>query len=90
MKKILSTKTFFWTLLISIIGSALLENIFRNIFNFIGKTALTISTLGIEKYKNDIYLNIARGFYEQVSLKVLSLEVGVLSGGYYRSGIFKF
>lgn len=80
MKKISTTKTIIGSFVLVIIGSALWENIFKNILNFSGKTLLDISTLGIEKYRNDIYVLIARGFYERVSLGILTLAMSILIG----------
>ena len=80
MKNFLNTKTLIGSLIVGLFGSALWENIFRDLLSFGGKTLLTISTLGLEKYKNDIYISIARGFYEQVSIQTLSLGLGVLFG----------
>jgi hypothetical protein len=80
MKNFLNTKTIIGSLLVAIAGSALWENVFRDVLSFVSQFVLTIATLGLEKYKNDIYINIARGFYEQVSLQILSLSLGVFFG----------
>lgn len=80
MKNFFNTKTVIGSLVVGLLGSALWENIFRDLLSFGGKTLLTISTLGIEEYKNDIYISIARGFYEQVSIQILSLGLGTFFG----------
>lgn len=80
MKNFLNTKTVIVSLIVGLVGSALWEHIFRDLLNFGGKTLLTISTLGLEKYKDDIYISIAQGFYEQVSIQTLSLGLGILFG----------
>ncbi len=65
---------------ISIAGTALWENLLRDFFNFIIKILLTVSTLGVEKYKNQIYEDISRGFYEGASIFLLSLILGSFIG----------
>lgn len=80
MKKLLNTKTVLGALAIGILSSALWETVFKNLLNFIFKILLTVSTLGLEKYRNDIYIDISKGFYEQVSIQILSLGIGVLFG----------
>ncbi|MCX6723235.1 MAG: hypothetical protein NT094_04215, partial [Candidatus Staskawiczbacteria bacterium] len=54
--------------------------VFRGFLNVAGKILLTFSTLGIEKYKNNIYLDVAKGFYEQPSLQILALVFGIIFG----------
>ncbi|HDY73021.1 MAG TPA: hypothetical protein ENH86_00405 [Candidatus Jorgensenbacteria bacterium] len=80
MKNFLNTKTIIGSLVVGLIGSALWENLFRDLLNLGGKTLLTISTLGLDKYKDNIYMSIAQGFYERVSIQILSLGLGVLFG----------
>lgn len=80
MKIFSNSKTIIGGLFLTMIGSALWENVFRDVFNFIGRTLLTVSTLGVEKYKDDIYVDIAKGFYEQASIQVLSFVIGILAG----------
>jgi len=80
MKSWINIKSICGTILLAIVGSALYENLFRDFFSFIGRGLLTISTLGIEKLKDDIYLEIAKGFYENVSIQVLGIIFSVLFG----------
>jgi len=70
MKNKFTWKTTAVTLILAIVGSALWENMFRDLFNFLGRFLLTISTLGIESYKDNIYKSIAKGFNEGVSLQI--------------------
>ncbi|KKL25972.1 hypothetical protein LCGC14_2399970, partial [marine sediment metagenome] len=44
MKNFLNTKTIIGSLVVGLIGSALWENLFRDLLNLGGKTLLTIST----------------------------------------------
>lgn len=78
MKNWINFKSVIGALIIAVIGSALWENIFRGLFSFFGKGLLIVSTLGIQKYKDNIYTDIARGFYEGVSLQILYLFLGIL------------
>lgn len=80
MKLFFNTKTILGGVVVAIVGSALWENIFRDIMNWSGKFLLTVSTLGIQKYKDDIYINISHGFYEGTSLLILSLATSILCG----------
>lgn len=67
-------------MVLGILGSALWENMFRDLFNFAGKFLLTIATLGIESYKDNIYKNIAKGFNESVSLQIYFFQQMMLFG----------
>jgi hypothetical protein len=71
------------TIILAIIASALWENVFRGFFNFIFRVLLTISTLGIEKYKDNIYVDISKGFYEKASLTIIALLLGAFLGVIY-------
>jgi F0F1-type ATP synthase membrane subunit c/vacuolar-type H+-ATPase subunit K len=62
------------------VGSGLWEYILKpGLFSLTG-LALNIATLGMERFKNDLYEEIARGFHEGPSLTLLMLFFGVLSG----------
>lgn len=52
-----------------------LRPFFRNLFRFI----LDVSILGIENFKDDIYLEIAKGFHEGVSLSIFILLLAALA-----------
>lgn len=68
------------TVLLSVLLSLLLEPLLRDVITFIEKSVLTLSTLGVVVYKNAIYQEIARGFYEHVSMKILAFEFGISFG----------
>lgn len=90
MKNFLNAKTIVLSIFVAIIGSALWEYLFRDLLNLCGRFLLTISTLGVQKYKDDIYINIASGLHEQVSLQILSLGMGVLVGFIFATALFPF
>lgn len=83
MKKFLTIRNIIYGLVLALVGNALWEGVFRKTLNFIWKYLLTISTLGIDKYKNNLYIDIARGFYEQASLEILTLFIGLVFGIFF-------
>ncbi len=78
VKNFLTLKTGLGGIVFAIFLTALLEDSFKSALNFIGKVLLTLSTLGLQKYKDQIYLDIAKGFYEQSSILLLSGAIGII------------
>lgn len=73
-------KVIFWTVGLAIVASAIYESLFRPTANWLFKLALNLSTLGLEKYKDNIYIEIAKGFHEDISLDLYKLFIGLLLG----------
>jgi len=68
------------TIVVSAIGSGVWENIFKPTITSIQNTILDITTFGINRYRNDIYCEIAKGFCEKASVSLLCLVVLTFSG----------
>jgi hypothetical protein len=60
------------TVVLGVISSAIWDGV-KPLSIFLYKKILYISTLGIEKYKDGIYQNIAKGYHENVSLEIFVL-----------------
>ena len=74
------------TILLGAIGSGVWEYLLKPFFEFGTKFILNIATLGIETFKNDIYLQIAKGFMEKASsdnLKMLNTFYVIMIVAYF-------
>jgi hypothetical protein len=60
------------TILLGIVSSALWDGI-KPVSRFLYEKTLNISVLGIEKFKDGIYQDIAKGYHENVSLEIFVL-----------------
>ncbi len=60
------------TVLLGVVSSAIWDGI-KPLSRFLFEKTLYISTLGIEKYKDGIYQDIAKGYHENVSLEIFVL-----------------
>lgn len=56
--------------ILAIIASAIWDKAVSPIFDYIYKFLLNVSTLGLEVYRNAIYVEISKGFRERVSLEI--------------------
>lgn len=62
----------FGTIILGVVSSAIWDGI-KPLSRFLYEKTLYVSTLGIEKYKDGIYQNIAKGYHENVSLEIFDL-----------------
>jgi hypothetical protein len=83
MKKLFNPQTAIGVILLSLIAIGMWEFALRDTLSFLEKFILSLSTLGLEEYKDAIYVQIARGFYEAASLKTLALLVGGIFGFFF-------
>lgn len=60
------------TILLGALGSGVWEYLLKPLFESGTKIILDIATLGIEAFKNDVYVQIAKGFSESNSIKSYS------------------
>ncbi|KIH76741.1 hypothetical protein SAMN05660860_00884 [Geoalkalibacter ferrihydriticus] len=63
--------TVFAAIVLGAIGSGTWEYIFKPIILLSRDFILNVTTLGIEKFKNEVYLDISRGYTENTSLNIL-------------------
>lgn len=68
-------------LALGVVSSALWEGI-KPLTTFVFKFLLNVSTLGLQKFKDDIYREIAKGFHENFSLELYSLVMVMLASMY--------
>lgn len=61
----------FITILLGAIGSGVWQYILGPIVSNSTKAILDIATLGVDSFKNDLYMEIARGLHEEASYSVL-------------------
>jgi len=78
IKKALFTGTVM--IFLGAIGSGIWENIFKPLSGTILNFILSISTLGVESFKSEIYVEISKGFHEGLSLGILSLMLSMMLG----------
>lgn len=67
-------------LLIGVASNAIWEFAFRPAFFFAQSSMLTLITLGIQQYKDAIYIEIARGHYDRASVALFLESLGVICG----------
>lgn len=67
-------------IILGIFSSALWDKLFKPLTEILFRLLLYVSTLGIEKYRNGIYSEIAKGFHESVSLEILTWITSVFVG----------
>jgi uncharacterized membrane protein YeaQ/YmgE (transglycosylase-associated protein family) len=66
------------TIILGAVGNAVWELVKPGL-GWLSTTALNVVTLGIESLRDDLYVEIARGFREKVAESVLGLVLGLLS-----------
>jgi hypothetical protein len=67
-------------IILGALGSAFWENILKPFAPLFFHFLLSVSILGLEVFKNNIYLEIAKGLHERPSLELFSMALGVLAG----------
>jgi hypothetical protein len=82
-------------LLLGALGSGLWEYVLQPAFGWAGSAALDVGTLGLERYKDGVYQEIARGNPQNISVFLLSLTIflfvaflGVVTG--FVAGVRQF
>ena len=65
------------TIILGALGSGLWDMIFKPTLAWAVGTVLTISTLGLDSLRDEIYADVAMGNYERASLSILSLITGL-------------
>lgn len=65
------------TVVLGVLSSAIWDGI-KPLSRFVYEKTLYVSTLGIEKYKDGIYQDIAKGYHESVSLEIFVLINSIL------------
>jgi len=76
----MNKKTITLTVIIGLVTSLIYESMFRPTFGWFFHFLLNVSTLGLEKYKDNIYIEISKGFHEDMSLQIYKLSIGLLIG----------
>ena len=61
------------TILLGAVGSGVWEYVLKPSLGSVSEFILNIATLGIETFKNDIYIQIAKGFSDRTSISILNL-----------------
>ncbi|MFC1699912.1 hypothetical protein ACFL1I_08190 [Candidatus Omnitrophota bacterium] len=73
----------FWGLSIiflGAIGTGVWEHLLKPVCLYCTEIILTITTFGVEKFKNDIYIEVSKGFFERPSIRLFLMFVGVIIG----------
>ena len=65
-------------LLMGAVGSALWQIVARPVLMGLSGLLMTIGTLGIPSLRDDIYVDVAKGFHEDPSITLVAMAIGVL------------
>jgi hypothetical protein len=65
-------------IVLGVIGSGVWENAVRPLLTWISEKLLYIGTLGATSFRNNIYVDVARGQYERVALSNYSITIGLV------------
>jgi ABC-type amino acid transport system permease subunit len=68
------------TIVLGAIGSGLWDSVIKPSTTFLMDTGITIGTLGVKSFQEDIYKEIAKGHHERLSLSILNIIIGVMIG----------
>ena len=68
------------TVVLGAVGSGVWEWLLKPALAGVGDVVLNIATLGVASFKDSLYKQIALGFHEAPSLRLLSASIGFLTG----------
>lgn len=78
-KKFISSMGYLGVIILGIVTSALWD-VLKPLTKFLFEFALNLSILGVEKFKDGIYQEVAKGFHEGVSLEIFIVVHSFLLG----------
>ena len=78
------------TIFLGGIGNGAWEYIIRPLFSFSSEFGLNLISFGVQKFKNQIYLEIAKNLHEDVSMSILALLTAALLSLIITSILFIF